>query len=572
MLKPKCDRILGAFLAIALISSFFSSPIWAANQGPGSPDQAQSQRIGEVRRIQGTVLMRQAGGNNSFRPIKEHTPIGIEDTVETKQASKAWCVLSTQPSGPSNEAHASLGENSSLEFIRFDQNGETSIFSAGEGQGLIRYIKKLPQTNPPSSFSIITPTAIIEVLPSDRAADFVVEVVRDDLITVYGIWGAVKVRNISPQFKQERIVTSCQKVDVQRDKEPSPVMGVGPDKLLELIKRTTIPNTLPEDVPSCKPQATGEYFGGPPYVGGPPAGGCPCPPGEELIGNYCRRCPYWKMYDPYTCGCVPRCRDNYNCSRCDYCRDGRCVPKVCPPGEWLDRDTCRCRRRCPQNVLCKLGYWFNPKTCRCEKRCEIRKCPRGQWLDQEHCRCVTGPIPKCNKTCPMGQTLDPRTCTCKPKCTTICPTNEWLDYNTCQCKPRCERTCPKGYQLDRKRCTCRKTHECDLTCPRGQRLDRANCRCVNEPIPKKEGCRSDSDCGPGSVCHNGRCVTKKEHHEPIYVKPRPKHKPESFEHPIEPIHPINPTHPIHPINPGQPSRPGLPFGRQLQGMPGQQIH
>ena len=59
-------------------------------------------------------------------------------------------------------------------------------------------------------------------------------------------------RNISPQTKESRVLTSCQEVDVERDQEPGDIKWVSSDTMKELVKRTTIPRTLPEDVPSCE--------------------------------------------------------------------------------------------------------------------------------------------------------------------------------------------------------------------------------------------------------------------------------------------------------------------------------
>ena len=79
----------------------------------------------------------------------------------------------------------------------------------------MRFIKSLPNTNPPSTFTIGTHTAWIEVLPSDRAADFIVESKNEALTTVTVLWGKVRVRNTSPEIKESRILTSCQEVDVE---------------------------------------------------------------------------------------------------------------------------------------------------------------------------------------------------------------------------------------------------------------------------------------------------------------------------------------------------------------------
>ena len=62
------------------------------------------------------------------------------------------------------------------------------------------------------------------------------------------------VRNLNDQIPTERHVRSCQMVIVERDQEPSEVMPVGPEVLRALIRQTTIPGTLPTDVPSCARQ------------------------------------------------------------------------------------------------------------------------------------------------------------------------------------------------------------------------------------------------------------------------------------------------------------------------------
>jgi len=545
MKHGKLVRVVAFLFGIILVSGSYFSFVWAENQATRQPSQPRGNQIGEIRQIQGTVVLRHAG-ESRFQPVTQNTPILLEDTVGTDRNSKAWCVLSSGPRGSADEAHCSLGENSSLEFMRFDRQGPSSVFSGGQGQGIVRYIKNLSQTNPPSSFSIATPTASIEVLPSERPADFVVEVVNENVTVVYGIWGAVKVRSISEEFTQERVVRSCQKVTVERNKEPSPVTGVSPDVLLQLIKRTTIPNTLPEDVPTCRPDQQE-----PPYVEGPPVSGCPCPPGEEMVGDNCQPCPRWRPYDPNSCGCVSRCRYDNHCRRCEHCRGGRCVPITCGPGEWLDRETCQCRTRCSRTESCPPGYWFNPKTCRCERRCDIRECPQGQWLDVERCRCVKEP---CHRTCPPGQKLDPRTCTCESKCNKTCPPNEWLNYKTCECEPRCRRHCPAGQRLNRETCTCEPGPECKRKCPQGQRLDRETCTCVAEPtiMKEKQGCRSDADCGPGMSCRQGKCVSGGERIQ--RQQPEPKHKKEIPKQMLEPTQPAGPT---------------PPPGRQLQEVPRQ---
>lgn len=294
---------------------------------------------------------------------------------------------------------------------------------------MVRFIRDLPKSTPRSHFIISTPTAIIEVLPTDRPADFVVEVSKDQkFTTVYGIWGAVKVRQLFAEFVQERIVRSCQRVDVEEDKEPQPVIRVSPETLTELIRKTTIPKTLPEDVPSCQDSAVAEppvideeppYVLGPPVIDeGPPDGvRCPCPPGQELVGGACEGCPSWKKYSRRTCSCVSRCRNDKQCRRCETCRNGFCEPihKKCPPGQKWDKVTCACVGEC-RPVHCQEGFWFNPKTCRCERKqpCD-KKCPQGQHLDPAACKCVSdGTIP--TKGCSSDSECGPRSVCRHGKC------------------------------------------------------------------------------------------------------------------------------------------------------------
>ncbi len=71
-------------------------------------------------------------------------------------------------------------------------------------------------TDPPSTFSVATPTAWIDVIHTDRAADFVVETVEESRTTITVIWGQVRVRNISDQAKEERILTSCKRWTLRR--------------------------------------------------------------------------------------------------------------------------------------------------------------------------------------------------------------------------------------------------------------------------------------------------------------------------------------------------------------------
>ena len=289
---------------------------------------------------------------------------------------------------------------------------------------------------------------------------------------------------------------SCQRVDVEEDKEPQPVIRVSPETLKELIQKTTIPRNLPEEVPSCRDSDVVEATiidEEPRDVVGqtlideepPDVVRCPCPPGQELVGGACEGCPRWKKYSRRTCSCVSRCRHDKQCRRCETCRNGFCEPihKKCPPGQKWDKKTCACVGEC-RPIHCQEGFWFNPKTCRCE-----RKQP-------------------CNKKCPQGQTLDEKTCTCVG------------------CRPI---DCQEGFWFNPKTCRCERKQPCDKKCPQGQHLDLAACKCVRDGTVPTKGCTSDSECGPRSVCRHGKCVPKEGHLE----KPSRHER----EQPVERVHP-----------------------------------
>jgi hypothetical protein len=555
MKKGLVGRTLGALLALALGSCFNYSYTWARDSDP--TPVSQQEQIGAIKRILGSVSIRRVGESRP-QPVKENDPVFLQDILRTDRAGKAWWRSGRK--GSPQQGDASLGNSSSLEFVRFDQEGSSSDFSGEVAQGMVRFIRDLPKSTPRSHFIISTPTAIIEVLSTDRPADFVVEVSNDQkLTTVYGIWGAVKVRQLFAEYVQERIVRSCQRVDVEEDKEPQPVISVSPETLTELIRKTTIPKTLPEEVPSCRDSTVVEppvIDEEPPYVFGPPVIDeeppddvrCPCPPGQELVGGACEGCPRWKKYSRRTCSCVSRCRHDKQCRRCETCRNGYCEPihKKCPPGQKWDRKTCACVGEC-RPIHCQEGFWFNPQTCRCERKqpCD-KKCPPGQTLDEKTCTCVgCRPI-----DCQEGFWFNPKTCRCERKqpCDKKCPPGQTLDEKTCTCVGCRPIDCQEGFWFNPKTCRCERKQPCDKKCPPGQHLDVAACKCVGDTTVPTKGCSSDSECGPRSVCRHGKCVPKEGH---VDIPSKPER-----ERPVERVHPSRPEReqPVERFHPSKPER------------------
>ena len=246
-------------LCLTLMLLWQVSAVCAQGQRPAAQAYSfQKEILARVGAVQGDTKVQRAG-EAKFKKIPVKSPLYLMDYVATGSNSKLWWQGTFNAFTPSDKwkpgpdvTHGSLGADSIFGFKQFERAGASYRFVGYVQKGTVRFIKTLPNTNPPSTFTIGTHTAWIEALPSDRAADFIVESKNEALTTVTVLWGKVRVRNVSPEIKESRVLTSCQEVDVERDQEPGEIKWVSTDTMKELVKRTTIPRTLPEDVPSCE--------------------------------------------------------------------------------------------------------------------------------------------------------------------------------------------------------------------------------------------------------------------------------------------------------------------------------
>jgi hypothetical protein len=273
-------RLFGQFIGIILISSLQLTNICAAQGPPGNGEP-----LGQVRRIQGLAIV-QREGSPEFQPLAEKDPTFLDDMIGTDPAPEARLLWKgSQPV----QADASLGTASTLQFVGFQRESGASQFAAQLGQGIGRFIKRLSKTTPPSSFAILTSTAVVAVIPTDEAADFFVEVLDENRTQITVNFGSVMVKNASDEIPQQQFLKSCQTVVVERDREPSGVMGVQAEVLQQLIERTTIPNTLSQRLGNCKRTPTPPP--GPWYPEYPPESGVimpygpgVAPPPPEIVG------------------------------------------------------------------------------------------------------------------------------------------------------------------------------------------------------------------------------------------------------------------------------------------------
>jgi len=531
------------YLAVALI--WHVPAVQAAEQGTVVASYSwQKEVIARVGAIQGDTKVQRAG-EAKFKKIGAKSPLYIMDFVATGKNSKLWWQGAFNAYTPSDKwkpgpdvTHGSLGADSVFGFKQFTRAGASYRFIGYVQKGTVRFIKTLPNTNPPSTFTIGAHTAWIEVLPSDRAVDFIVESKNESLTTVTVLWGKVRVRNVSPETKEFRILTSCQEVDVERDQEPGDIKWVSSDTMKELVKRTTIPKTLPEDVPSCERlksevilDLTEVYLPPPGVALYPVIVPVPVPGDKEEC------CPPGKIYDPRTgkCGCPcpegerppspPVTVNTTNGSISDGSANDGLNPigtgpcGSCRRGATFNQETCSCECPCPQ------GFLLPGQGC-------VAQCPEGYSVGYDS---SNSPPYRCSYCVqyPPGTVVDPI-----PPPLRQCRGNEQCDRcDACvdgACVPR---VCKDGLYLDRVSCQCREITNnlllkcaqdggcppcqrcvngaCQqvVTCPDQQRLNLSTCQCegVNggllPPGPGGE-CQKNSDCPDGQVCRQGKCEKK----------------------------------------------------------------
>jgi hypothetical protein len=471
--KKLIDR-LGPLLGLALFAGLLLSSVPAWSQAGKAPAATTgSEVLAIVEAIEREAAIQRAG-EAKFTKLAVKQPVHLMDFLSTGARSKLWWrgVFSAYSvSGDWNPVpdvtHGSLGAESLFSFMQFQRTGASYQVIGQVPKGSVRFIKKLPTTDPPSAFIIVTPTAWIEVLPTDRAADFVVQSINQALTTVTVLWGKVRVKNVSDKLKETRVLTSCQEVDVEREKEPGRVRWVSTDTMDKLIKRTTIPKTLPMDVPSCERVKKevilepGEVYVAPPGVLLFPV---PVPtPGEKVKEECPCPCPEGQQFNQQTGQCTP-CRRGatYNAQTCSCdcpCPTGQvllpgtgCVPQ-CPPGFSIDYDMSTAfPYRCPvctqssvplraTGVPPPTGCQTNQTCGPCEDCvrgvCTPKSCERGFILNKQNCQCepitltfpqtpLSGLVSDCtsNRDCPQGQMCQGGKCVKRPPVTWRPPQEE----------------------------------------------------------------------------------------------------------------------------------------------------
>ncbi|MFC1833840.1 FecR domain-containing protein [Thermodesulfobacteriota bacterium] len=234
------------------------------SQGSATDDESEeeyesTEPVGMVRGLKGKCKLVQHD-TETFIEVEKDDYISLLEGARSEKASKLWLELH-------DWSYLSLGESSLVAVNDFQMVGNAEWVELELSEGIARFYKDAPASNAPSSYIVRTPLAVIEVRWKDQAADFVVEIRGDDSATVTVFSGEVKVGDATGQPESERALTSCQAVDVIPGK-PSPVRTVSSETIEELIRRTTIAGSLPEDVPTCEgPDPAPEASKAPPGTG-----------------------------------------------------------------------------------------------------------------------------------------------------------------------------------------------------------------------------------------------------------------------------------------------------------------
>ena len=242
------NLMLGILISLLLVFIPRTQNVWAATEGTGD------EPVGSAQQIQGiSALMR--AGETDFRALKEFEPIYVQDVIHTRGNSKLWWTMDRTDA---DESDASLGAESSLKFFAYHAHEAGSAFVGGMQRGSARFVKKLHNTNPASAFIVATPTALVQVVPTEEAADFVIQVIDSQRTIVTVLWGKVVVKNIAEELTQARLLRSCRSTLIEQGRPPLPSAWVSADRLIALISQTTIPGTLPMAIPSCSDAAIPE--------------------------------------------------------------------------------------------------------------------------------------------------------------------------------------------------------------------------------------------------------------------------------------------------------------------------
>jgi len=259
----------------------------------------------------------------------------------------------------------------------------------------------------------------------------------------------------------------------------------------------------------------------------------PCGPGAECsvtrTGNAICRCQPGLIPNPDTIsGCKPECVIDPDCQRGFVCQNQKCIekPDPCVPSPCGPGADCSVTRTGNAICRCQPGLIPNPDTISgCKPECVVDPdCQRGFVCQTQ--RCVEKPDPCDPSPCGPGAVCTVNIagnpiCRCEPG---LIPKPDTITG----CGPECTRDpeCQQGYVCQSQRCVPRPDPCQPSPCgPNTECMENRQgnpvCRCLAGYIPMPDtisGCRRecevDSDCGPGNVCDQYRCVPRPDPCDP----------------------------------------------------------
>jgi ferric-dicitrate binding protein FerR (iron transport regulator) len=197
--KANASYVLHEGNYAAISASAIAMPGQSAGAGPEAP------HAGTARNVTPDVMV-QRRGQRVETALKGDDGIGTGDIVTTRQNGRLRIVLA-------DGSLLDIGTGSTLKIARYEPQPRRTQIELTSGHMRVRVVKL---SQPGSSWTVQTPTALIEV----AGTDFIVEA-QPNATTVFCIEGLTSVRNIEPAITGHVILYGGRFTTVARGATPS---------------------------------------------------------------------------------------------------------------------------------------------------------------------------------------------------------------------------------------------------------------------------------------------------------------------------------------------------------------
>ncbi len=235
------NRILCCLLYVSTLAIFLNGQTQARDFS------TQVLQVAQLEQKKGHVTIKYSGAEQS-EAVPAASPIHHGDTLETGAGSQAWF----RWYGPQEnenclgqsrfECDVFVGQRSRVRIASSHQHRPAPAFSCSVDYGIVRFREKIPRINDVCSRLVVTPMAQIEVVASESAIDFAVEVQQNPTLrtVVSVVSGKVKVRGLSEDMAQEKVLQSNEALTLAKDTKHFAVREISGETLGRLIELVTV--------------------------------------------------------------------------------------------------------------------------------------------------------------------------------------------------------------------------------------------------------------------------------------------------------------------------------------------